>query len=63
MNLGFILIYFLIGGVSGYAVVKWMNKSAENAVLIFRFDQMDKAIETLQNDGFTILTGAQICSL
>ncbi len=41
----------------------FVNKSAENAVLIFRFDKMDKAIETLQNDDFTILTGEQICSL
>lgn len=41
----------------------FVNKSGENAVLIFRFDEMDKAIATLQQAGFTILSGAQICAL
>ncbi len=41
----------------------FVNKSAEDAVLIFRFDEMDKAIETLQKDDFTILSGKQICAL
>jgi hypothetical protein len=41
----------------------FVNKSGSNAVLIFRFDDMDKAIEVLQGNGFTLLTGAQICSL
>ncbi len=41
----------------------FVNKSAENAVLIFRFDDMDAAISTLQKKGFTLLTGQQICEL
>jgi hypothetical protein len=41
----------------------FVNKSGENAVLIFRFDDMDKAIEALQRDGFMILSGEQICAL
>ena len=41
----------------------FVNKSGANAVLIFRFDEMDKAIEVLQSKGFTLLTGAQICAL
>ena len=41
----------------------FVNKTGEDAVLIFRFDEMDKAIETLQENGFTILTGEQICAL
>ncbi|BCO07953.1 amino acid-binding protein [Desulfolithobacter dissulfuricans] len=41
----------------------FVNKSGENAVLIFRFDDMDKAIEILQAAGFTILTGEQVCAL
>lgn len=41
----------------------FVNKTAENAVLIFRFEKMDKAIETLQKDGFTILSREQICAL
>ena len=41
----------------------FVNKSGANAVLIFRFDEMDKAIEVLQRNGFTLLTGEQICAL
>lgn len=41
----------------------FVNKSAEDAVLIFRFDDMDKAIEVMQEQGFTLLSGAQICAL
>jgi len=41
----------------------FVNKSGANAVLIFRFDDMDKAIEVLQANGFTLLTGDQICAL
>ncbi len=41
----------------------FVNKSGANAVLIFRFDEMDKAIDVLQSKGFTLLTGAQICAL
>ena len=40
----------------------FVNKSGENAVLIFRFDEMDKAIAALQKAGVTILTGEQICA-
>lgn len=39
------------------------NKSGENAVVIFRFNEMEKAIEVLQQDGFTILKGQQVCAL
>ena len=41
----------------------FVNKTGENAVLIFRFDDMDKAIESLQKDGFTILESKEIYSL
>ena len=41
----------------------FVNKSGENAVLIFRFDDIDAAIAALQKDSFTILSGAQVCSL
>ena len=41
----------------------FVNKSGDNAVLIFRFDEMDKAIKDLQNEGFTILTDAQVRAL
>ncbi len=41
----------------------FVNKTGENAVLIFRFEEMDKAIESLQQGGFTLLSGEQICAL
>ena len=41
----------------------FVNKSSENAVLIFRFEDMDKAIGSLQQDGYKLLSGAEICSL
>lgn len=41
----------------------FVNKTGENAVLIFRFEEMDKAIDSLQRAGFTILSGEQICAL
>jgi hypothetical protein len=41
----------------------FVNKSGENAVLIFRFDNMDKAIAALQQAKITILTGEQVCAL
>ena len=41
----------------------FVNKSGENAVLIFRFDDTDKAISGLQAAGFTILSGEQVCAL
>ena len=41
----------------------FVNKTAENAVLIFRFEKMEEAIDTLQKGGFTILSREQICAL
>jgi hypothetical protein len=41
----------------------FVNKSGENAVLIFRFDDTDKAIAALLKAQFTILSGDQVCAL
>jgi hypothetical protein len=41
----------------------FVNKTGENAVLIFRFDDMDKAITSLKGAGLTILSGEQVCAL
>ncbi len=50
-------------GINVEYMYAFVNKTGENAVLIFRFEKMEEAIETLQKDGFTILTREQICSL
>ena len=50
-------------GINVEYMYAFVNKSGENAVLIFRFEDMDKAIASLQAAGFTMLTGEQICAL
>jgi hypothetical protein len=50
-------------GINVEYMYAFVNKTGENAVLIFRFEKMEQAIETLIEDGFTILTREQICSL
>lgn len=50
-------------GINVEYMYAFVNKSGENAVLIFRFDNMDKAIAALQKDNFTILSGDQVCAL
>ncbi|MBE0584572.1 MAG: ACT domain-containing protein [Desulfofustis sp.] len=41
----------------------FVNKTGENAVLIFRFEDMERAIESLLKDGFTILKSQEIYNL
>ncbi len=41
----------------------FVNKSGENAVMIFRFEEVEQAVKVLKDQGITILSGAQICAL
>ncbi|HKJ65371.1 MAG TPA: ACT domain-containing protein [Desulfopila sp.] len=41
----------------------FVNKSGENAVMIFRFEEVDEALKVLQEKGITTLSSAQICAL
>lgn len=41
----------------------FVNKSGENAVMIFRFEEIEEAIQVLQDNGIVILSGAEICAL
>lgn len=41
----------------------FINGSGQHAILIFRFEDMDKAIGSLQAAGVTILSGEQVCGL
>jgi len=50
-------------GINVEYMYAFVNKTGENAVLIFRFEKMDEAIEVLLKDGFTLISGAQICAL
>jgi hypothetical protein len=50
-------------GINVEYMYAFVNKTGENAVLIFRFEKMEEAMNTLQKEGFTILSREQICSL
>ena len=39
------------------------ERNADNAVIIYRFDEIDNAIKVLQEKGVSILTGEQLYSL
>ena len=41
----------------------FVERSGENAVIIFRFDRIDEAIEVLQENGFTVLPGNRVYQL
>ena len=41
----------------------FVERSGENAVIIFRFDAPDKAIEVLKKNGLTVLPGAKLYGL
>ncbi len=41
----------------------FVERNAGNAVIIFRFDEIDSAIDTLQGKGINILSGEQLYSL
>ncbi|MCX7982976.1 MAG: ACT domain-containing protein [Syntrophales bacterium] len=41
----------------------FVERSGENAVIIFRFDDVDKAIDLLERHHFTILKGEKLYSL
>ncbi len=41
----------------------FINGSGKDAILIFRFEDMDKAIVGLQAAGVTILSGEQVCGM
>jgi hypothetical protein len=41
----------------------FVQKSAGNAVIIFRFDELEKAIDALQKAGIRIMKGEEIYSI
>jgi hypothetical protein len=41
----------------------FVERSGENAVMIFRFDAPDRAIEVLEKNGLTVLPGAKLYGL
>jgi hypothetical protein len=49
-------------GINVEYLYAFIEKSGENAVIIFRFDSPDDAIEVLSKKGFTVLPGERLYS-
>ena len=47
-------------GINVEYMYAFVQQSGKNAVLIFRFDRTDQAIETLQANGVKVLTGQEL---
>jgi hypothetical protein len=41
----------------------FVERCGGNAVIIFRFDEIDRAIATLKNNNFTVLEGERLYSM
>jgi hypothetical protein len=50
-------------GVNVEYMYAFVERRGENAVIIFRFDDPDRAIDLLLKAGFTVLTGEQVYAL
>jgi hypothetical protein len=50
-------------GINVEYMYAFVQKSGGNAIIIFRFDELEKAIETLQKAGIKILKGEEIYSI
>lgn len=50
-------------GVNVEYMYAFVEKSTENAIVIFRFDEISKAVDILKNEGIKILKGEEVYSL
>ena len=50
-------------GINVEYLYAFVERSGEHAVIIFRFDAPEKAIEVLQKNGMTVLPGAKLYGL
>ena len=50
-------------GINEEHLYAFVERSGEHAVIIFRIDAPDKAIEVLQKNGMTVLAGAKLYGL
>jgi hypothetical protein len=41
----------------------FVHQSGDNAVMIFRFDNLDRAVEVLTEKGFTVIPGSRLYSM
>ena len=50
-------------GINVEYMYAFVQKSAGNAIIIFRFDEIEKAISTLTKEGIRILSGEEVYAL
>jgi len=50
-------------GINVEYMYAFVQKSGGNAIIIFRFDELEKAIDTLQKAGIRILKGEEVYAL
>jgi hypothetical protein len=62
-GLGEILSLLHAAGMNVEYMYAFVERSSDNAVIIFRFDDLDQAIRVLQEKGVTILEGQTVYSL
>ena len=58
-----ILSALAAGGINVEYMYAFVQKSGEHAIIIFRFDALDEAIDVLQSAGIRILNGEEVLSL
>ena len=49
-------------GINVEYMYAFVQREAESAVMIFRFDKVDQAIEVLKDNGFVIITAERLCA-
>ena len=49
-----------VEGINVEYLYAFVEKSGQNAVIIFRFDAPEKAIEVLMKNSFTVITGSKL---
>jgi hypothetical protein len=62
-GLGHILDLLQKEGINVEYMYAFVERSSDNAVIIFRFDEIDKAIKTLTSKGITVLEGKKVYCL
>lgn len=50
-------------GINVEYMYAFVQQSGENAVIIFRFDNLDEAIRVLQENGVTVINGSKVYTL
>ncbi|MDR1856895.1 MAG: ACT domain-containing protein [Desulfovibrio sp.] len=50
-------------GINVEYMYAFVQRAKDSAVMIFRFDKVDRAVEVLQAEGFTIIPGDTLCTI